>query len=315
MEIEGNNESKTLLTPGSTLIFGRNQCFNSTNKTVSRRHISFRLATKHQDKVRFEVIGKNPIWKHGKRTGKVEIFRRKEKGEMENGDMFCVSAQSPIWFTLKKAQDNSETEFMGLDKYLTQSLENTNLMEGVQDSDFQSVDFSNIDPIKEFSLVVMGHEFDGYGKKINLDARKFDWFIEEPEEGESDDDGHKRKGKRSGKRKKKNGDERDDEEWAGESEEDKELLAKSRKVVKPAYSTRSKDHSAKSKVSRKNGTKLSGRKKLRQAEEDDVGVKDETEDENDETLGGFIVDDVSDEEEDIDEEKDEEEFEKDELEE
>ena len=107
----------------------------------------------------------------------------------------------------------------------------------------------------------MGHEFDHYPKQMLHDIRNWDWFLEEPKR---------------------------------ESDDDKELVAKLRKVDRPKYSTRSKDCDKPHKETK--GSKNFLQKKTRGANEDD-----------DETLGGFIVeeDDVEQEEE---TDEDEEEF-------
>lgn len=154
----------------------------------------------------------------------------------------------------------------------------------------------------EFGFVVMGHEFDCYPKKMIRDIKNWDWFIDEPgeEESESDEVGvSKRKG--GGRRKRKNsGGVEDDNEWTGESDEDKEVLAKSSKAKRPKYSTRSKGSDRPVKAAK------IGSNSLQIKDEED----DEDEDEDDETLGGFIVDEDSageefenDDEEDEDEEE------------
>lgn len=150
----------------------------------------------------------------------------------------------------------------------------------------------------EFGFVVMGHEFDSYTKKMIRDIKNWDWFIDEPGEEESEDDEvgvSKRKGGGRRKRKKSGEVENDDDEWTGESDEDKEVLAKSSKVKKPKYLTRSKssDKHTKAVTIRSNSPQI-----------DDEG---EDEDDNDETLGGFIVDeDSAGEELEIDDEEEEE---------
>ncbi|GKB29493.1 hypothetical protein Tco_0868894 [Tanacetum coccineum] len=127
-----------------------------------------------------------------------------------------------------------------------------------------------------------------------------------------------RKQKKGKRRKGKKGaanDDEDDDVWTGESEEDAELIKKLKNDPKPKYSTRSKDQ----KKSKKGASTSKCGKDTTKSYAMDVDVEDDEEDEADETLGGFIVDDEDvgegigedvDEETDVDD--DEEEFEEDE---
>ncbi|KAM0052124.1 hypothetical protein Hdeb2414_s0007g00244611 [Helianthus debilis subsp. tardiflorus] len=143
----------------------------------------------------------------------------------------------------------------------------------------------------------MGHEFDCYQKKLIRDMRNWNWFLEEPIKVSVDEDDEKR----SRKKRKKSGKRDDDAEvWTGESEEDVESIKKLRNDTKPKYSTRSKDKGRKGAGASKS-VKDDAKKKARSDE-----------DEGDETLGGFIVDDTDIREGDEDDDDDEEEFEEDE---
>lgn len=296
MEINGEDGSKLRLEWGQQTHFGRKNGLDPTERTVSRRHVSFQLVNSDEIRVQFQVVGKNPIWVHYNKTDAIKMFRFLENGEMDSGDMFCVSGEKPIWFALKRLELDDQSGELGLESQLGESL---NVEEEL---DVDSIDVSGIDPVKEFGFVVMGHEFDCYPKKMIRDIKNWDWFIDEPGEEESENDEvgvSKRKGGGRRKRKKSGGVE-DDDEWTGESDEDKEVLAKSSKVKRPKYSTRSKGSDRPIKAA-----KIGSKSPQIEDEEDDEG---EDEEEDDETLGGFIVDeDSAGEELENDDEEDEEE--------
>lgn len=159
----------------------------------------------------------------------------------------------------------------------------------------------------EFGFLVIGHEFDHYPKQVIRDIKNWDWFLEERRRDSDDDDDEYRekRGKRVLMRKRRKAEGNDDDDWTSESGDDKELVAKLRKVEKPKYSTRSKDSDKLDKEAK--ARKNSSQKKTRGANQEYVENKNE----NDETLGGFIVvdDDIEQGEEiDEDEEEEEEEF-------
>nr|GEY79884.1 hypothetical protein [Tanacetum cinerariifolium] len=115
-------------------------------------------------------------------------------------------------------------------------------------------------------------------------------------------------------RKRKKGganDDEDDDVWTGESEEDAELIKKLKNDTKPKYTTRSKDQ----KKSKKGASTSKSGKHTTKSSAMDVDVEDEADD----TLGGFIVDDEDvgesideDVDEETEEDDEEEEFEEDE---
>ncbi|KAL0010068.1 hypothetical protein SO802_005176 [Lithocarpus litseifolius] len=300
MEVEGEDGSKIVLqNAGDKVVFGRGFGFNTKDKTVSRRHVVFELAksgesqTGFNSKVLFEVVGKNPMWVREHGSGEIRAFRKGEKGDMVEGDWLCfLSGKRPVWFAVRESGSGErdkrvlESE-IGLGESLGCGFEFDN---GV---DVEALD---IDPVKEFGFLVMGHEFDHYPKQMLHDIRNWDWFLEEPKRDSDDDEYLEKSGKRGVmKRRRKAAGNDGDDDFTAESDDDKELVAKLRKVDRPKYSTRSKDRDKPHKEAK--GSKNSLQKKTRVANEDD----------DDETLGGFIVeeDDVEQEEE---TDEDEEEF-------
>lgn len=149
MEIEGGNGYKTQLKKGLKTELGRGLLgFDSKDRTVSRRHVS--LEPKNTGRVHFQVIGRNPIWVKSSRSDDLRVFRRWEGGEIEDGDMFCVSAKKPIWFTAKKSElDEGEDEReTGNESELEDGIESRCGLRSVGDY----VDVSGIDPVKGLLL-------------------------------------------------------------------------------------------------------------------------------------------------------------------
>ncbi|KDP40756.1 hypothetical protein JCGZ_24755 [Jatropha curcas] len=285
MEIEGDDGYKIELKhDGSSAAFGRGLGFNTKDRTVSRHHVLFqpcKTENQTEPRVSFQVIGKNPLWlRSGDAGSETRVFRKLEKGEVAVGDCFCISSQNPVWFKLKR--------IIG------------------EESDLNGSDVSEMDPVKEFGFLVIGHEFDCYPKERICDVKNWDWFLEEAEQDSEDDDSDKKKKKRSGRRKRrKNGGNAEDDDWTVESEEDKETVSKIRKIGRSKYSTRSKD---KNKLDKKDEErkKESWQSKAMSSNEEDS--ENEDEDEDDDTLGGFIVDDDGDDEEQVGESDEEKEF-------
>lgn len=130
--------------------------------------------------------------------------------------------------------------------------------------------------------------------------KTWNWFLEEPNEDSDEDEVSHKKGKKGLRRKRKKDEGNDDDEWTGESEDDKEVIAEVRKVQKPKYSTRSKERGKPIKD-------IGIKEHSVQKKTVDLNEEDE-EDEDDDTLGGFIVenDDMEEkEEEDCNEDDDE----------
>ncbi|XP_020223671.1 uncharacterized protein LOC109805842 [Cajanus cajan] len=278
VEVEGEDGSKLSIGNDEEAVLGRGCGFNTHDRTVSRRHVSFRLD--HSDsegakaRVSFQVMGKNPFWVYDGEA--LRLFRSFEKGHLQLGHRFCFSSNSPIWFTINNTQP------LNLD----------------------AIHVSEIDPVKEFGFLVMGHEFDHYPKGMIRNATNWEWFIEEPGK-DSDEEEEFEKGRRKMRGKRKFGKVNEDDEWTGDSEDDKDLVANVRKGKQPRYSTRSKGGKGGNK-----DTKASKNSKQKKAAS--VGETVEEEDDDDETLGGFIVtDEDADKEEENDEDEEEEEFEDD----
>ncbi|KAL4359186.1 uncharacterized protein [Arachis hypogaea] len=311
VEMEGEDGSKFSLqvTEARNTVIGRG-CgggFHTKDRTVSRRHVSFQLSSDSDDpRVSFEVIGRNPFWVHHGALG-LKVFRKFEKGQLELGDRFSLSAITPFWLHFN----------------FNNPAQNVSSSKPQLDIDIDQIDLSQFDPVKEilktsfwvlgnaeFGFLAIGHEFDDYPKGKIRNVKDWEWFLEEARNDSDDDDDEegKQRKRMKRKRKKKKGPEEneDDEEWGGESDDEgKDLVSNMSKGKKRAcYSTRSKD--------RKSGSTSSKRKrdtKINQTFEDD---------EDDETLGGFIVDDEeNDQQEELDDDDDdeEEEFEEEEEEE
>ncbi|XP_042031751.1 chromatin modification-related protein EAF7 [Salvia splendens] len=276
MEVVTENEATTRILLGQSLEIGRAHGLDSSDKTISRRHLSLSVAgdtNGEEIRLQFEVLGRNPIYVY--RDGEVKIFRRFESGEMRKGDMLCVSGKNPVWYSVRATEDCGE-----------------GVRQNVSESDSGIVDFdiSGLDPVKEFGFVVEGLEFDGYPKKMMRDIQNWNWFVEEEVRDGEDDNGKKVKGKR------KRGGGHNDDEWSGESEDEKALMNKSRKARREKYVTRSEDRHGKMSSTRTDDRVVDN-------EEEDR----DNEDEDDETLGGFVVDDEKVEEEEENETEEEEE--------
>ncbi|KAK4267292.1 hypothetical protein QN277_024090 [Acacia crassicarpa] len=307
VEIEGEDGTRFVLGTRGEILFGRALGFNTNDRTVSRRHVSFQLRSSleksdagEEPRVSFEAIGRNPIWVFSKNDGGIRIFRKFEKGEMEVGDRLCLSGKSPVWFDFKDSGVQEGKKTISDIEEVSESSSN-----GL---DIEDIDVSGIDPVKVFGFVVMGHEFDHYPKNMIRNVKSWNWFLEEPNKDDEDEDDFEEKGMTVGRKRKKGKDNKDeDDDWNVESEEDTGLVASVRKVRRSGYSTRSKDQNKQTKD--RKSSKSSGRSKA-------PSVDETVEDEEDETLGGFIVDDEEEdqEEENSEEEGEEEEFEEDEVE-
>ncbi|GER52374.1 SMAD/FHA domain-containing protein [Striga asiatica] len=307
MEVVSQDGTRIRMGPGQTQELGRAHGLSSVDKTISRRQVSLSIllapSVGQETLIQFEVLGRNPIYVS--QGGGVKIFRRFERGEMRDGDMFCVSAKNPVWYAIRKIDNGDEGGARRNDpeSELGANLESGFDSRGFEDMGQAAVDFLGLDPVKEFGFLAIGHEFDSYPVKMIRDIKQWDWFLEEAKKDVDDEDEDEAKtGKKSSRRKRKKGTENDDEDWSAESEDDKSIIDKLRKSQKPKYMTRSKDRGKNSKKEDASKRKSPTVKETREIDDDE---KDE--DEDDETLGGFIVDDenMEDEEENRDEEENE----------
>ncbi|KAF5175074.1 SMAD/FHA domain-containing protein [Thalictrum thalictroides] len=309
MEIEGEDGSKISINSDSKSEFGRGLGFNFNDRSVSRHHIMFKLQNTPDSETRvyFEVLGKNPIWVYHSSNvdSDTKVFKRYDKGEMRVGDSFCVSAKNPILFKLKKSENDEEKrvfkEAEGEDRIKMDEEMAENSRSGVEESEedgelgFGHVDVADIDPVKEFGFLVVGHEFDHFPKTKIRAIKDWDWFLEESRVDETEEATERKKSKykKGGRRKK---DEGDDEEWTGESEDEKDVISKVGKGKRPRYTTRSKDFN-------KSLEDVGTSKNFEQKKTASV----ENEEDDEDTLGGFIVNEEELEEEYNDDEEEEEE--------
>ncbi|CAF1934913.1 unnamed protein product [Brassica oleracea var. botrytis] len=275
MEIEGEDGTKLILKPGEKAVFGRGAGFTTDDLTVSRRHVSLELkpfaGETDSDRVSLEVLGRNPVWVRKREPGeKIQTFRKSETGEVKAGDRFCVSGQLPIWFTLKRRDERVSDGESGLDCI-------------------------DSDPVKEFGFLVIGKEFDQYPKSRIRDVKQWEWFLEDSTKGNSDDDDEDdgdKKGRKGLSKKRRRGKKRneEDDDWSAESEEDKELIVKSKRVVSPTRDVNYRVYSTRSKKTKKDVNASSSSSSSR-AQTKQRGSVDIDEEDEDETLGGFIVSD------------------------
>ncbi|XP_031286251.1 uncharacterized protein LOC116144948 [Pistacia vera] len=152
MEISGEDGSKISIKPNSKTVFGRGSGFNTRDRTVSRRHVVFSLKdsgeTETGPRASFEVIGKNPIWVRSGKSGKVEIFRRLEKGDVAAGDWVCFGGQSerPVWFAVNR------NEFEGEEK--DDNTESSELSLNLDSVDVSNIGFIILPPLLVALLVL-----------------------------------------------------------------------------------------------------------------------------------------------------------------
>ncbi|CAA7408774.1 unnamed protein product [Spirodela intermedia] len=304
LEAEGGGAARIFIGPGSRKTeIGRGRGFDTPDRTVSRRHVSFQLIAPVEDdgeaRVSFEVLGRNPIIIVT--PGGNKIVRRSEEGELSAGDRVSLSLRHPIFFSLK-CRDGGEGRVEGGMTETAPERERTEEDEGIEDAGledswrFPSSDLSQIDPVREFGFMVREHEFDDYLKRIR-EPEKWNWFLADERENSDKEEEEAVENTKKGERKAQRGGE-DDEEWRGDSEDEKMAAAKAGGAERPGYLTRSeKKRSKPSPGDLKAGMEVDGARKRRSEEE---------EDEEDETLGGFIVGDNGEEEGEQEEEEEEE---------
>lgn len=149
VSVQGS-KSKILIKPGQARELGRANGFNSSDRTISRRQVSFFNPSRSQNQahcLQFEVIGVNPIYVC--RHGEVKVFRRFERGEMESGDLFCLCAKNPVWYTLRNVENGGERVVENVpDSELAGSLESVFEFNRVEDLPTEDVDFLGVDHVK-----------------------------------------------------------------------------------------------------------------------------------------------------------------------
>lgn len=138
VELQGEDGSNFTLATADKALFGRGSGFNTHDRTVSRRHVSFQLNNPETSppRVSFQVIGNNPIWvstttNHGGET--LSLFRKFDEGHLELGDRFSLSGKAPFWFHFKEKEKGQ-------------------ISEPELNSD-QVVDVSGIDPVKGIAFL------------------------------------------------------------------------------------------------------------------------------------------------------------------
>ena len=150
MEIEGQDGARIELSNShhDKAVFGRTSGFGAEDRSVSRRHVAFQAkprANQIPPRVSFEVLGKNPVWVRRNEDDEVRVFRRTEKGELSEGDWFCVSAKGPTWFALRRIGDeDGEARVSDEDDEIESDLVPSSRI----GSEFEGFDVSDIDPVK-----------------------------------------------------------------------------------------------------------------------------------------------------------------------
>ncbi|KAJ1259618.1 hypothetical protein BS78_10G169200 [Paspalum vaginatum] len=286
----------------------------SRDRTVSRRHVSLRLLDAGGG-VAFEVVGRNPVVVRSPDGGggtSGRLFRRGETGELRPGDALALSLNAPAFWAVRRRE--GEVEAAVLDAVARRerrtrerkerererekraaeetALEVTDEGEGEgeegavgTDVEGMEVDLSSVDPVREFGFLSMGHEFDSYPKGRIRAPKDWNWFLEETKRSSDADDDEVSNGKGRSKlqdRSKKKDGEGDDEDWTDASEDEKESLATGPSVKRSKYVTRSKVP----KKPRQENLKV--RRGVNNGDDEEV---EEEGDKEDETLGGFVVND------------------------
>ncbi|CAL9159170.1 unnamed protein product [Musa hybrid cultivar] len=286
---------------------------SSADRTVSRRHLSLRLAGYDREvggsvdggRVFFEVIGRNPVLVCSGGGGeKARVYRNSEKGELRAGDRFSLSLTNPSFWVLKRREEGEEA----VDQRVLDAVErrerrtserkakveargsegNDEAVGGELELELGALDVSQIDPIKEFGFLVEGHELDHYPRHKIRPAKEWNWLLEE-QGGNSDDDdrltdeGSSPKRNKGGKKNRRGGD-YEDEEWTGEIEEENDTVGIGN-ARRSRHSTRSKD------PKRPRNDDLAGTKKPVKGRDVNCRKDEDDDDEEDDTLGGFIVND------------------------
>ncbi|KAK8938572.1 hypothetical protein KSP39_PZI011130 [Platanthera zijinensis] len=265
---------------------------SSSDRTISRRHVSFQFLHTGDDTVdtdddsarqlllSFEVIGKNPISVLSKDAERNRVYKKSEKGVLNAGDLISLSIKKPNYFSVKRTEEGEAEEAAGEDDDV--------VWEG-SNAEIGSSDVSEIDPVKaEFGFLERGREFDRYPMHKICHFKDWNWFLEDTRVVGSEDDEEedetsiiKLKGKNKHHKNIKRGEE-DDEEWIVEKEEEGNLAAKAGFAKRSILPTRSKDP-------KKPRNDVRDSNKAAEKKFDSRG--EDVDEEEDETLGGFIVGD------------------------
>lgn len=154
--IESN--SKTLIGRELGLGFGS----SATDQTISSRHLSLQLID--EQRVGFEVIGKNPIWVCEGIDGERRVYKNSEKGELRIGDRVSLSLKKPCFWVLKRREGENEEEEDEEKRRVLDAVERREkrtrerrdkeekmkgvVVDGGDDEEIGDVDISGIDPIE-----------------------------------------------------------------------------------------------------------------------------------------------------------------------
>ncbi|KAF0901821.1 hypothetical protein E2562_006454 [Oryza meyeriana var. granulata] len=277
---------------------------SAADRTVSRRHVSLRLLggggeEEGEHRVAFEVVGRNPVVVRSGGDGS-RVYRHGEAGELRDGDGLALSLRAPSSFWAvrrrskggegeveaevldavarrkRRTRERKERERRAAEETMEVTADEDAASSGELDAEAEDLkfDLASIDPVREFGFLSMGHEFDNYPKGRIRPPKDWNWFLEEVKRSsdDEDDEGGKIKGRGANK---KNKGQREDEDWTGESEDETDSLSRGPSVKRSKYITRSKEP----KKPRKEKSEIKVKNK---------NVGDEV-DEEDETLGGFIV--------------------------
>ncbi|KAL5226116.1 hypothetical protein ABZP36_012755 [Zizania latifolia] len=286
----------------------------AADRTVSRRHVSLRFlgggGEGEPPRVAFEIVGRNPVVVRS--AGGSRVYRRGEAGELRDGDGLALSLRAPSFWEVRRSKGGvAEPEPEVLDAVARRERRTRERKEkekerraveeamevaadeeavpadaasgGELDAEAEDLksDLASIDPVREFGFLSMGHEFDSYPKGRIRPPKDWNWFLEEARRSSDDEDDvvSKKGGRLKGKGMiKKDEGQHEDEDWTGESGDEKDSLSRGPSVKRSKYVTRSKE--AKKPRKEKSGDKGGDK---------NAGDEEDEEDEEDETLGGFIV--------------------------
>lgn len=175
MELESEDGTTIPIQFGVETVIGRELGLgfgpSSTDRTVSRRHLSLRLINDPIEKFRagFEVIGKNPIWVCAEADGGRRIYKNSEKGELRAGDKVSLSLKKPsFWVVKRRGEENEEDEekrrvLDAVERREKRTLERRRekavrakeeVFEDEDDEEIGNVDVSQIDPVKGKTMIL-----------------------------------------------------------------------------------------------------------------------------------------------------------------